>query len=210
MYDTKPPEETEEKQKEDLLFKFMILRRQYQNVEIPEFTEHSDLQMMKRIYEKVIKQVSLDSSVENYRQYLVGGFLVTEFLSVNLLNINLSGFFQSQLTKINTYDRLLLELGEKNYTIGSRFPVEVRLLGLILFNAGIFYVQKNIGGSTAEGGMGGIASLLNMFTGMGKNTQTQQAPQKRKMRGPTISPEDVENMAKGSSGITSKSSDNSE
>jgi hypothetical protein len=41
------------------------------------------------------------------------------------------------------YDRLLMELGEKSYTSWfNKTPVELRLLGLVLFQAGIFYIGK--------------------------------------------------------------------
>ena len=188
-------EERERREKADLLFKFMVLRRQYPNVEMPEFTEHSDINTMRRIYEQVIRRVSLDSSVDNYKQYLVGGFMVLEWVSTNWMGIDLSGFTQHQTKMMNRYERLLIELGEKNYSsMGSRFPVEVRLIFLIIFNAGLFYVQKMI----FTGGEGGTAILNALFGGMGGATQQQEAPRRRRggMRGPTITPHEVEELTR--------------
>lgn len=194
-------EERERREKADLLFKFMVLRRQYPNVEIPEFTEHSDLDTMKRVYEQIIRRVSLDSSVDSYKQYLVGGFMVLEWVSTNWLGIDLSGFTQQQVKMMNRYERLLIELGEKNYsTVGSRFPVEVRLIFFIIFNAGLFYVQKMI----FSGGDGGVNILGTLFGG-GMNAAQQAppapraAPRRRRgggMRGPTISPQEVEDFTR--------------
>lgn len=190
-------EEREHREKADLLFKFMVLRRQYPNVEIPEFTEHSDINTMHRVYDQIIRRVSLDSSVDNYKQYMVGGFMVLEWVSTNWLGIDLSGFTQQQAKMMNRYERLLIELGEKNYsTMGSRFPVEVRLIFFIIFNAGLFYVQKMI----FSGGEGG-ANVLNALFGGGVNPQQQQQqPQRRRrgggMRGPTITPHEVEEFTR--------------
>jgi len=190
-------EERERQEVEDLLFKFMVLRRQYPNVEIPEFTDHSDLYTMRRVYDKIIRRVSLDDSVEGYKQYIVGGFMVLEWVSTNWLGIDLSGFTNQQGKMMNKYDRLLIELGEKNYSsVGSRFPVEVRLLFFVFFNAGLFYVQKMI----FSGGEGG-ASVLNALFGGGMpapQAQPQRAPRRRRggMRGPTITPHEVEELTR--------------
>lgn len=191
-------EDQEEKERQDhadLLFKFMVLKRQYPNVEIPEFSEHSDINTMRRVYEQVIRRVNLDSSVESYKQYLLGGFMVLEWVATNWLNIDLSGFTQQQARASNRYDRLLIELGEKNYSSkGSRFPVEVRLIFLIIFNAGLFYVQKMIFG----GGGGGTDMMSALFGGVTGN-QASAAPAKKsrsRMRGPTITPQEVDNMTR--------------
>lgn len=193
-----PEEERERNEHADLLFKFMVLRRKYPNVEIPEFTEHSDIGTMRRVYDHTIRRVSLDSSVENYKQYLTGGFMVMEWIATNMLGIDLSGFTQQQM-KATKYDRLLIELGEKNYsTAGSRFPVEVRLLFLIVFNAGLFYIQKRLfsGGGTG-GGDGGGGILGALFGGLqGDNKPQPQRKRRMGMRGPTITPSEVEDLAK--------------
>ena len=182
-------EEVERKKKADLLFKFMVLKKQYPNVEIPDFTDQSDLKTMEIVYERVIQRVSLDSSVENYRGYLIGGFMVLEWIATNWMAIDLSGFTQHQIKMMNKYDRLLIELGEKNYsTAGSRFPVEVRLLGLILFNAGLFYIQKAV----FSGGDGGMNLLGSLFGG--GEPQAQKQAKRGTMKGPTITPDDVESL----------------
>lgn len=195
-------EEREKEEKADYLFKFMVLRRQYPNVEIQEFTEHSDLGTMKRVYNQIIRRVSLDSNVESYKQWLVGGFMIMEFMSVNWFGIDLQGFTQQQIRMSNKYDRLLLELGEKNYSPkGSRFPVEVRLIFMIFMNAGLFFVQKSVlsgsGGDVLAQFLGGNS---NNNSGSGSRPNFPRAsptrPRVSRMRGPTISPEEVENLAR--------------
>jgi len=194
-------EEKEKQAKADLLFKFMVLRRSYPNVEIQEFTEHSDLGTMKRVYDQIIRRVSLDSSVETYKQYLVGGFMIMEFMSVNWFGIDLQGFTQQQMRLSNNYDKLLLELGEKNYSPkGSRFPVEVRIVFMIMTNAALFYVQKSVfSGSGSDlftqflGGGMKRESSPRTFRG---NSPTENSTPKSRMRGPSISPEEVEELAR--------------
>ena len=102
----------------------------------------------------------------------------------------------------NNYNRLLLELGEKNYSPkGSRFPVEVRIVFMIMTNAALFYVQKSVFS-------GAGSNLFTQFLGGGGNNQQRSPPRtfggnsnntpqpKTRMRGPTISPEEVEQLAR--------------
>ena len=184
----------------------MVLRRQYPNVDIPEFTDHSDILTMKRVYDQIIRQVSLDSSIDNYKNYLWGGFLVFEFVATNWIGIDLTGFSSSQQRHMNSYDRLLIELGEKNYSpMGSRFPVELRLLGLIAFNAALFYMQK-----TMFSGNGGL-NLLNAFSGQQPQQSQQQSRSvprpRRRMAGPTLTPQDVDDILMKNSGSDSDDDD---
>ena len=194
-------EEKEKQEKDELLFNFMVLRRKYPNLEIPEFTEHSDITTMRRAYDQILRKVSLDSSVDNYKKYLIGGFAVLEWVATNWLGIDLSGLTQHQIAGMNSYERLLVELGEKNFSVqGSRFPVEVRLLFMMLFNAGLFYIQKMLMTGSGNSGNGGGFNIMNMFFG-GGNTNQQQTQQKKKRRpmgGPTITPDDIENLSKDS------------
>jgi hypothetical protein len=178
-------EEKELKEHSDLLYKFMVLRKKYDKIEIPEFTEHSDINTMKRVYNQILRKVSLDSGVENYKKYMFGGLSVLEFVAVHWANIDLVGFTRMQ-KESNDYDKLLIELGEKNYSAeGSSLPVEVRLLGTIIFNAFVFYLQKTM--------LGGISLF-------GEKEQPQQPvqalPRKQKMSGPTTTPAEVEEMAR--------------
>ena len=107
----------------------------------------------------------------------------------------MSGFTQQQTAMMHKYDKLLVELGEKEYSsFGSSLPVEVRLLMMILFQAGIFFVGKTIEKRNGS-------SAANMFAGLTgmpmSSTQSvdEEAPRpKRRMRGPRLSPEDISRM----------------
>jgi hypothetical protein len=84
---------------------------------------------------------------------------------------------------MSSYEKLLIELGEKSYVpTGSKWPVEIRLLGLIIINAAVFLVSKMIMKKTG-------ANLLGMINNM---NVAQPAPtKKKKMGGPTINLDEI-------------------
>lgn len=199
------PEEREIKEKEEYIWRFRILKKQYgkgASIPIPEWNEHSDLHMMKTSYERTIRELYLDDAVETYRTYLLGGWIVMEYVCTQLIGIDLRGFTMQQTKMMYKYDRLLIELGEKSYTRwGMNLPVEVRLIGMIIFQAGIFYLGKVI--SDKYGGS--MAELFRGFTGQppdpikespqasgnsGDDEVLDEEPKKR-MRGPKIKAADI-------------------
>ena len=194
------PEEREEKEKEEYIWRFRILRKKYKNAEeqIPTFNEFSDLQTMKRTYDRTVRELYLDDAVESYRGYLMGGSIIIEFAATQWFDVDLGGFTIHQTKMMYKYDRLLIELGEKSYNQwGSTIPVEIRLLLMILFQAGLFYMAKVV---TARFGTT-IADLFRSVSGMpppAEEIKQKEAgevqsggPPKAKMRGPKIKPSEL-------------------
>ena len=179
-------EDEEDEMKRELLFKFELLKKAYKT-DVPEFNVHSDLKQMTRSYESTLRRVSLDSCVENYKQLLIGGFMVLEFVLGYLFKFDMQGFTQQQILNMNQYERLLIELGEQSYVPGgSQWPVEVRLLLMVLGNAAIFIIAKMIMKKTGSN----IMSAMNSFS------RPQPSPlNKRKMRGPSIQPDDIPDIS---------------
>ena len=189
-------EQQEEDKKRELIFKFDILKKSYPDSNIiPEHTIHTDLNTIQKSYDLTVRKVSLDSTVENYKKYLIGGFMLTEFVLGKFVGFDMNGFTQQQIVSMHNYDRLLIELGEKSYIpSGSRWPVELRLLFLIIMNAGIFIVGKMILKSTG-------ANLMNMINNMNttpNKTKTMEVPvKKRRMKGPNIKLDELPDITVG-------------
>ena len=184
-------EESEESQKEEYLWRFRILKKAHRNpsVPIPEFNEHSDLEMMKTSYQRTLRELHLDETVDTYRNYLIGSCIVMEFVATRWIGFNITGFARSQAMAMHKYDRLLFELGEKSYGKGgSNLPVEVRLIGMVLMQAGLFYLGKIISDKIGAN----VGDLFKGMTGQPSQPSSKEsgshgartAP--RKMRGPSL------------------------
>lgn len=103
-----------------------------------------------------------------------------EFLLGNFLGFDMQGFTQQQVIQMHNYEKLLIELGEKSYVpSGSSWPVELRLLFMIIMNAAFFLVSKMMMKKTG-------ANLMGMINTMNAKKKVNTTAPKRKMRGPTI------------------------
>jgi len=187
------PEEREFAEKEEFIWRFKILKKQYKTRNIQDYNEHDDLKSMKQTYNRTLREIQLEDNCESYRTYLVGGFMLMEFVSNNWMGVDLTGFTAQQMTMMSRYDRMLIELGEKSYNRwGSNLPVEVRLIGFIILQAGIFYLGKII----AQKGGGSMVEIFKMFTGapaapVVENKGLDTGEPKKKMRGPSVKVEDL-------------------
>lgn len=168
-------QETDNKKRE-ILFKFDLLKKSYPFSNIQDFSIHSDLQSMEVAYNDCVRRLSLDSSVEEYKKFLIGGFMLVEYVFGNFLGLEMQGFTQQQIISMNSYEKLLIELGEKSYVPkGSNWPVEVRLVFMIIINAAVFLVSKIIMKKTG-------ANLMGMMNNMNASTSEK----KKKMKGPDL------------------------
>ena len=180
-------EQEEEDLKRELMFKFDILRKQYPGATIPEFSIHSDYSSMKKTYDSTIRRVTLDSTVEQWKSWLVGGFMACELIFGKFLGFDMEGFSQQQMISMHSYERLLIELGEKQYVpSGSNWPVELRLLFMIIMNAAFFIFSKMIMKKTG-------VHLMGMVNNMNKMPTGASSKPKRRMRGPDINIDDIPN-----------------
>lgn len=177
----------EEDKKRELLFKFDLLKKSYKMAKIPEFTMYDSYSHMKKVYDTTVRQVSIQSSAETYKTYLIGGFWLVEYFFGKVFKFDMQGFTQQQIVSMDSYERLLLELGEKSYVEEeSQWPVEVRLFGLIMMNAAFFIVGKLVAKKTGS-------NIFNMINSMNTNpTMTGQTNQeKTKMKRPNMNFDDI-------------------
>ena len=183
-------EQDQEDAKREILFKFDLLKKSYPVSNIPDYTIHTDLSTMEKSYSSCVRRLSLDSSVESYKTYLVYGFMGVEFILGNFLGFDMHGFTQQQIISMHSYEKLLIELGEKSYVpSGSSWPVELRLLFMIIMNAAFFVISKMMMKKTG-------ANLMGMINSMNRpSTQTGASSRKRKMRGPTVDLGDIPSSA---------------
>ena len=162
--------------KREILFKFKLLKKSYPSARIPSFTMEDSYKKMEGVYNDTVHMLTIDSNVETYKSYLLGGFMLTEFLFGKFLKFDMTGFAQQQILQMNQYNKLLIELGEKTYVPKNNWPVEARIFLLIAMNAGMFIVSRMIMKNTGS-------DLLNMMNSM--NIANSDA-QKTTMRSPDI------------------------
>jgi hypothetical protein len=174
----------DEDMKRELLFKFDLLRKSYKEQNIPTFTIHSDYKMMCRTYEDTVKRLSLDSSVETYKRYLIGAFMLIEYSFGKWLKFDMKGYTQQQIVSMSSYEKLLIEIGEKAYMPeGEQWSVEIRLVFLVIINTAFFLVGKMVLNKTG-------ANIMSAINNMNTATTTPEPP-KRKMQGPSINIDDL-------------------
>lgn len=174
--------------KREMLFKFDLLKKSYKDQQIPQYTIHSDYNLMKKSYDDTVRRLSLDNSVENYKKYMIGAFMVIEYALGKWLHFDMQGYTQQQIISMSSYEKLLVEIGEKSYVpSGKKWPVEVRLIFLVIINTAFFIVGKMIMKNTGS-------NILNAINNMNKATNPTggeaQQP-KKKMKGPEINLDDL-------------------
>lgn len=156
-------DEDEETQKERnaVYFKYEVLRRMHPNASIPEFTLYSDPKLMSQKYEMLTKKLSLDSSVENWKRYMIVFVMGCEVV-LGKINFDMEGFAQQQIMSMNTYDQLLVEMAEKSYVpSGSKWSPEIRLFMMLTMNVVLFVVSKMIFKKTGTNLLGTINNMTN-------------------------------------------------
>ncbi|ADO00343.1 hypothetical protein WIV_gp001 [Wiseana iridescent virus] len=203
--------EDDDDRKRELLFKFKRLKKTYPKVDLPDFNMMSNHENMKRTYDTTIKNLAIDSTVEGYKSYLMMGFMGCE-IALGKIGFDMEGYTQQQTLYMNKYEKLLIELGEKSYVPSSinKWPVEVRLMALVLFQTTIFVVSKIIAKKTnvnllqmynsvngayesrqtkteATRGSSGFASGgSSPLTFIPKNRRTPSTTSEGRMRGPSV------------------------
>lgn len=167
-------DEAAAKRRNEVYFQYQVLKRMHPSAPIPEFTMYSDPELMAQKYEMIAKKLSLDSSVENWKRYMIIFVMGLEVV-LGKMSFDVEGFAQQQLIQMNTYDSLLVEMAEKSYTPNgkSKWPVEVRLLMMLTVNMAMFIVCRMIHKRTGANLLGSINQQLNT----GNSERLMRGPQ---------------------------------
>ena len=129
----------------DFKTKLSILREIYPALEIPKFDDSVPLEVIHHHYERYHHQLLVDNVATDYQIYLFILFAGIELFCVLLLQLDMGGYTINQLTMMNRYNRLLVELGEKSSVgMGSSWSPEVRIGVLAIVNAIVFLVIRLI------------------------------------------------------------------
>lgn len=127
-----------------LLFKYEVLKKMHPNKNIPTFSSFSDINKIRSQYDLLTKKLSLETSVDNWKRYMIIFIMITE-VSLGKMKFDMEGFSLQQLSSLSSYDHLLIEIAEKNYNITSiKWSAELRLMFMLIVNTVIFIVGKKI------------------------------------------------------------------
>lgn len=181
------PSPEEEEQIRQFLFRLDNIKSSYPQLDIPKYSIYDSLSTLKEAYRNVIRRIRMQSSVDNYKTYLRYGFMLVEFTCGKILKVDMEGFSREQLINMEKYESMLIELGEQNCDpdVPEWSPM-TRLVTAIAVNTTIFVVAKYF----AKNASGGLAKLMKAV-----KKPAEKAPEKdegkKKMKGPTISVEEL-------------------
>lgn len=174
----------EDDEKRELLFKFQLLSNKNPSlVSKYPFTMRSDLKVMKNTYKMIIKQISVNNRVDNLNTYLLAGFMLCEYF-FGKIGFDMEGFSKQQIASMKSYESLLIELGEKEYTPYGmeNWSVEFRLIATLVFNAFWFIVAKSISKKTNFDIIGFMADKKEEVSTQ-ENVMSPLLNQEKKMKG---------------------------
>ena len=191
------PEQRERLEHDEYLARFRILKKKYpERTDIPiDYNEFSDIEIMKRSYDRILKEISSDENIANLRIYLYGSFMFIEFACTKWLGIDMTGLAKHQMKSRMKYERLLIELGEREYLDwGGSWPIEMRLIMLVLFQTALFYIGKILTKSMGSG----AGLFFKIITGQNIPTVEEETKtvnggtrKSKGMRGPKINIDDL-------------------
>lgn len=198
-YDGMTPEEIENSKRNKYLGRLKTLKKQWPSraLEVPVFNKHDDYLQIKNGYRSTYDEFTMDDKINNYRMYLRGAFYAAEF-GGGMMGIDIEGFAKAQIKVMEKYDRMLIELGEKDRNRWQvNLPIEIKLIGFVILQMGMFWLAKKLGGQDAIEQIfalvtGGKKEVVNEENKTPKDTQEKPKPPTNiKMKGPSINVEEL-------------------
>ena len=163
-------------------------------IRIPHFTEESDLDEMNDYYEMKSSDLRRRKGVRTMRKVVTTGASLIEFVfgKWNPLNLELEGWSESMNENITDFDDVFEEFADKYFRDRSKLPVEIRLVGLILWSALSFHFSNQMAKNMMKNGgkfMGMSMSDMGGMFGMNRAPQEPSmnsgSPVQETMRRPT-------------------------
>lgn len=165
--------------KRELLFKIEIMKKQYPKLGLPTYSMTNTVEQMRNTIDTSVKTIMLESTVTKYKRWFRIALLISEYFFTRILKMDyMSGSTQYHMKSMSEYDIMIIELGEKSYSEGSDWPVEIRLGMLALFNTALYGLSKKFD-------MPDLIALLSQFV------KSEDASEPKRMRGPTVRLEDT-------------------
>jgi len=145
IYDESSEDDTKltiAEKKDEMLYRFKLIKEGYPGIALPRITKKMKLAKMVRLYEHVMSRIKLKVKTNNFKIFLVLGFLAMQF-AVKKFGGDAAGFTINQMTSMKQYEKYLREIGESDFSsFGGDLPVMVRLPFFMAVNMGIFLVAK--------------------------------------------------------------------
>jgi len=124
-------------------------------------------------YERYLRHIHITNKTQKYRIFAMITFLGVELFLTKFLKIEFAkGYAQSQIQAMNTYDMLLIQLGEKYHSDSTQsWPVEWQLLLLAGINVLTFMAVKFIANYMGDGITAPLTGMINaVLTGATSTT----------------------------------------
>lgn len=191
-------------QKREILAKINMMKMIYPNLQCQYMNMCTDLDFMRNEYNEQMLKLHVRDKTAQYKKIMAVLFYFIEWALGKGAKMNVAGYAKFQINNLSQYDRLLFELSNKRYMPDApeRYPVELRILGMVVINTAIFIVMQKV--TTSISGSS-FADLTNILSSVMSNTpmdfsqsndhnqttSTQQSTpsaniQQPKMQGPKI------------------------
>lgn len=122
------------------------LMRSHTGLNIRPAAETTPLSIIVSRCQLIERQIKIFSKAGWYRYFLVIYWLFLEWFSTNILSLEASEYTSFQVKLMSQYDKMLIELSEKNVSdIFSQWPVEARLLIINVLILIAFIFIKTVG-----------------------------------------------------------------
>jgi hypothetical protein len=122
---------------------FTVIKHKYPTLGVQVPPRTIALKHRHDIYDAWVRRILATQQAPTWKKWLVVIAFFIEVIVVKILGLNFTGFTKSQWMGMDRYDQQLIELGEKQGgTIGSNWPVEIRLVVTMVVSALIFLVIR--------------------------------------------------------------------